>query len=417
MVLHASRPRSFQPVLILLGGVLLPYAIILFLQIVRRPLDGSLLNSLLGSTFAVLFGLMLNARLQKIPGAAPIARPVIPYLLGFSLVMASLLLLRLEYSRSLLGLSAILSLTIVMALSLRRQVQRPLQFWSVPGGRTIRVGPDTPIHIEFMREPVVPADTRDGIVADFHADIPDEWEKLLATAALQDVPVYYYKQVEEALTGKVDVDQIAENAWGALSPDPGYVRIKRGLDVLFSILLVPVLLPFLALIALAVRLDSPGPSLFFQWRVGKGGHSFRMVKFRSMQSQHSRGDARSTAITDDNDDRITRIGRVIRRYRIDELPQIFNVLAGQMSWIGPRPEARELGEWYERELPFYSYRNIVLPGITGWAQVNQGHVSNLSDVHEKLRYDFYYIKHFSLWLDALIVARTIKIIFGGFGAR
>jgi lipopolysaccharide/colanic/teichoic acid biosynthesis glycosyltransferase len=129
------------------------------------------------------------------------------------------------------------------------------------------------------------------------------------------------------------------------------------------------------------------------------------------------GDDRSEAITRDGDDRITRIGRFLRRTRIDELPQIWNILRGEMSWIGPRPEAMALSEWYEAELPFYIYRHIVRPGISGWAQVNQGHVSDLESVFEKLHYDFYYIKNFSAWLDLLILARTIATVVTGMGAR
>jgi lipopolysaccharide/colanic/teichoic acid biosynthesis glycosyltransferase len=118
-----------------------------------------------------------------------------------------------------------------------------------------------------------------------------------------------------------------------------------------------------------------------------------------------------------DDARITRLGAMLRRYRIDELPQIINVLRGEMSWIGPRPEAHTLSQWYQKELPFYQYRHIVKPGVTGWAQVNQGHVVDLNDVHDKLRFDFYYIKYFSPWLDLLIAIRTVRIIFGGFGAK
>ena len=117
------------------------------------------------------------------------------------------------------------------------------------------------------------------------------------------------------------------------------------------------------------------------------------------------------------DARITRIGTFLRRTRIDELPQILNILRGEMSWIGPRPEALPLSRWYEAELPFYHYRHIVRPGITGWAQVNQGHVTALNDALEKLHYDFYYIKNFSPWLDFIIVMRTLTIVVTGFGAR
>src|SRR5690606_16681183 len=107
----------------------------------------------------------------------------------------------------------------------------------------------------------------------------------------------------------------------------------------------------------------------------------------------------------------------LRRSRIDELPQIYNILKGEMSWIGPRPEAEVLSQWYEAELPFYRYRHIVPPGITGWAQVNQGHVADLAEVNFKLHYDFYYIKNFSPWLDALIMFKTIQTVLSGFGSR
>ena len=142
-----------------------------------------------------------------------------------------------------------------------------------------------------------------------------------------------------------------------------------------------------------------------------------MFKFRSMREAGDVTDAREAAMTRDDDARVTRIGRHLRRYRIDELPQVINIIKGEMSWIGPRPEAVPLSHWYESELPFYRYRHIVRPGITGWAQVRQGHVADVEDVLWKLQYDFYYIKNFSFWLDILIVARTIRTILSGFGAR
>ena len=111
------------------------------------------------------------------------------------------------------------------------------------------------------------------------------------------------------------------------------------------------------------------------------------------------------------------MGRFLRQYRLDELPQIINILRGDMSWIGPRPEAISLAEWYEREVPFYVYRHIVRPGITGWAQVHQGNVAAVDAARLKLEYDFFYIKHFSFWLDAVIVMKTLRTIVTGFGSR
>jgi lipopolysaccharide/colanic/teichoic acid biosynthesis glycosyltransferase len=122
-------------------------------------------------------------------------------------------------------------------------------------------------------------------------------------------------------------------------------------------------------------------------------------------------------ITKPQDDRITPIGRFLRFSRIDELPQLINVLRGEMSLIGPRPEATGLSDWYQSEVPFYRYRHIVKPGITGWAQVNQGHVAGVDDIKMKLQFDFYYIRNFSIWLDILIVMKTIKTMLTGYGHK
>ena len=170
-------------------------------------------------------------------------------------------------------------------------------------------------------------------------------------------------------------------------------------------------------VALAIKLESPGPVFFRQRRRGYRGGTFKVVKFRTMSYRADFEAGREEMMTRPSDVRITRVGRFLRRTRIDELPQIWNVLMGEMSWIGPRPEALSLSEWYESELPFYAYRHIVRPGISGWAQVNQGHVTDLESVHEKLHYDFYYIKNFSVWLDLLILGKTIATVLSGQGAR
>ncbi|OCC30883.1 hypothetical protein GNX_0625 [Leptospira interrogans serovar Canicola] len=119
----------------------------------------------------------------------------------------------------------------------------------------------------------------------------------------------------------------------------------------------------------------------------------------------------------ENDLRITKIGKVLRKYRLDETLQIFNVLKGDMSFIGPRPESMELSEWYEKDVPFFAYRHVVRPGISGWAQVEQGYAAEVDGMKVKLEYDFYYIKNFSFWLDMLITFKTVKTILTGFGAR
>src|SRR5690606_29136595 len=152
-------------------------------------------------------------------------------------------------------------------------------------------------------------------------------------------------------------------------------------------------------------------------RIGYLDRLFIVYKLRTMRNSEGTLEDKESAITRVKDPRITRFGHFLRRTRIDELPQLINVLRGEMSWIGPRPEAVVLAQWYDAELPFYPYRHIVRPGITGWAQVNQGHVAGVDDVLEKLHYDFYYIKNISPWLDLVIIMRTIRIMLTGFGAK
>ena len=171
------------------------------------------------------------------------------------------------------------------------------------------------------------------------------------------------------------------------------------------------------LIAVIIRLTSPGPAIFKHTRVGYRGQPFQAYKFRTMKQRDHGDDDIESQITLDGDPRITAVGRFLRRTRIDELPQLINVLIGQMSLIGPRPEAQALADWYNERLDFYEYRHVVRPGITGWAQVSQGHVTSIEEIFHKTQYDFYYIKNVSLSLDFLIALETLEIVFSGRGAR
>jgi lipopolysaccharide/colanic/teichoic acid biosynthesis glycosyltransferase len=253
---------------------------------------------------------------------------------------------------------------------------------------------------------------------DLRRDLPTEWERRIADFALSGIPVYHSKHLVESLTGRVELEHLSETSFGTLSPPTAYMVPKHLLDRLMALVALILLAPLLVVVAILIRLDSPGPAIFRQQRVGFRGATFTVFKFRTMSNRpvadHGVVDE---AITRENYARITRLGRVLRRTRIDELPQIINILKGQMSWIGPRPEASVLSSWYEAEIPFYRYRHIVRPGITGWAQVMQGHVAEVEQVRDKLYYDFYYIKNFSLWIDILIVFRTLKTMASGFGAR
>ncbi|WP_305843502.1 sugar transferase [Photobacterium leiognathi] len=163
-----------------------------------------------------------------------------------------------------------------------------------------------------------------------------------------------------------------------------------------------------------IKLENPGPAMFIQERVGQGGKVFRIYKFRSMTVKEAGAEDKFAT---QEQARVTKVGKIIRKVRIDELPQFFNVLKGDMSLIGPRPEQDSFVKQFEQEIPFYGYRHMVKPGITGWAQVVQGYADDTESTTEKLAFDLYYIKNLSFWLDVNIVFKTIRTMLTGFGAK
>jgi sugar transferase (PEP-CTERM system associated) len=191
--------------------------------------------------------------------------------------------------------------------------------------------------------------------------------------------------------------------------------VKRSFDVAVVAVLVIAALPVIMFTALLIALESPGTVIYRQKRVGRGGKTFTLLKFRSMSMDAEKdGKAAWAAV---NDARITRIGRFIRRTRIDELPQLINVLRGEMSLVGPRPERPEFVTMLSEQIPFYAVRHSVKPGITGWAQVRHCYVATVDDTVKKLEYDIYYVKNNSLLLDLLILLETVRVVLLGEGAR
>ena len=191
--------------------------------------------------------------------------------------------------------------------------------------------------------------------------------------------------------------------------------VKRGLDVVLSIVLLIVTLPLAGATALAIRVESSGPVFYRQKRVGLNGKTFDIIKFRSMAvDAEANGNAVWAAR---NDPRITDVGRIIRKFRIDELPQIINVLRGDMSFVGPRPERPEFVEQLTEKLSYYSERHRVKPGITGWAQLHYIYSDSIEGGLTKLQYDLYYVRHYSLLLDLFIAIQTVRVILWPSGAR
>jgi len=399
--------------------VFVPLALIEIAGFTDAFIDPTTIDTAIAATAALFFGMYLAGRVLDLPGTRGTVHGVPIMVMSFVLVVLVMFTFRIEYSRMMLFYSAAASTLIATQLRWSNRTMRRQPFYLVPYGKATAMEEIEGIPVRRLVRADIPGDRAANIVADFRAELPPEWERLLARASLAGVPVYHYKQLTESLTGQVKIEHLSENSLGSLMPNRSYTPIKRLIDLAGSILLIALALPVMALIALLIWAEDRRSPFYIQTRTGFGGRPFRMYKFRSMTNRPEADGlaAREDAITQDDDHRITRIGRFIRRYRLDELPQLFNVLKGEMSLIGPRPEANALAEWYEENLPFYSYRNIVKPGLTGWAQVNQGHVATLEDIDIKLQYDFYYIKYFSFWLDVLIVMRTFHTILTGAGSK
>jgi sugar transferase (PEP-CTERM system associated) len=222
----------------------------------------------------------------------------------------------------------------------------------------------------------------------------------------------------EKMSGRIEVEQLYPS-WLIFAEgfrfSAGFMMLRRLLSFLASGILLLLVLPVIPLVVLAIKLDSPGPVLYRQERVGLGGVTFLCCKFRTMR-RDAEADTGPTWAGDD-DPRITRMGKFLRITRLDEIPQLWCVLRGDMAFVGPRPERPEFVQWLSREIPYYPVRHSVRPGITGWAQVRYTYGNTLEDAKEKLQYDLFYIKNLSLGLDLLIMFETIKIVLLGRGAQ
>jgi sugar transferase (PEP-CTERM system associated) len=234
---------------------------------------------------------------------------------------------------------------------------------------------------------------------------------------LRGVKVDDATSILERISGKIEVDGLYPS-WLIFSDgfrlNPTNVAGRRAFSVIASIVCLLVLLPIMPLIALLIKLSSPGPVIYRQRRIGRDGRVFTCYKFRTMQED---AEASGAMWADEDDPRVTTVGRALRRMRLDEIPQLWNVLRGDMALVGPRPERIEFVEWLGTNIPYYYVRHVICPGITGWAQVCYRYGASLEDSKEKLKYDLYYIKNMSLFLDLAIILRSIKIVVLGRGAR
>lgn len=242
--------------------------------------------------------------------------------------------------------------------------------------------------------------------------------RALLTCKLGGVLISDYSSFMERETGRVDLDALVPS-WLIYSDGGRRTQVdalvKRVIDISASLVLLAVALPFIVVAGILVYLTSRGPILFKQERVGRYGKVFSLLKLRTMRVDAEQDGVPRWAA--ENDPRVTLIGRFLRATRIDELPQIFNVLVGDMSFVGPRPERPYFVETLTKELPYYVERHAVKPGITGWAQVRYPYGATVDDAREKVQYDLYYIKNYSVFLDLLILFQTVRVILFSTGAR
>ncbi|MBD2163706.1 sugar transferase [Calothrix sp. FACHB-156] len=256
-----------------------------------------------------------------------------------------------------------------------------------------------------------------GVVVATPKDFSDIQVQQLMQLRLQGIPTYRLPDICETLWYKLP-SSVLEDSWLAFSAGfnlvPGGIslKVKGVIDLILASLLLIFLFPLMLLAMLAIKLDSPGPIFYSQVRTGLYSKPFRVYKFRSMYQD---AEKRGAQWASQRDPRITRVGYWLRVLRIDELPQIFNVLRGDMSLIGPRPERPEFDIKLKEAIPYYELRYLVKPGITGWAQVLYPYGASVEDAAQKLAYDLYYIKNYSLWLDIAIAFKTVRVVLLGKG--
>ena len=332
----------------------------------------------------------------------------------YSVVMTIILLIRIDYSREVLIYGFILHLTWMYISAVLRYEKYKIKLSAINNFCI------DSLHSKHARLDLTPLESldlsniQDGLVVDLHGELSAEQEKFIADCSISNIPVFHSESIREMAEGKVQTTRLSENHIGTLTPNPIYHIIKRAWESFLIIVSFPVVFPLMAITAILIRLESKGSIIFTQERVGQGGKVFKIYKFRSMTIKEN--GAKDKFATQEQS-RVTRIGKVIRKVRIDELPQFYNVLKGEMSLIGPRPEQESFVKQFEQEIPFYGYRHMVKPGITGWAQTVQGYADDTDSTREKLAYDLYYIKHLSFWLDMNIVLKTLKTMMTGFGAK
>ena len=335
--------------------------------------------------------------------------------MAFIILAAVLMITRSYYSRGFLLIGPSFSLIwIMLGHWLRVWIASPLRWGLLESGCMEPLREISGIEwISINQSNSVPP-TVGAVVADLTSEVPPEWGRFLTKCRFHNIPVLDAGGVFETLTGRVQPEWVNEGRLIGVRTARSMSLAKHTLDWCICLLLSPLLLLLTGICAVAIKLDSRGPIFFRQDRVGLDNHTFRVCKLRTMVME---GEGNAASFADEWDGRVTRVGRILRRYRLDEIPQFWNVIKGEMSVVGPRPEQREFVDQFVESIPFYALRHLVRPGITGWAQVHYGYAADEIENRRKLEFDLFYLKRWSFMLDTMILMRTIVVVLTGRGAR
>ncbi len=372
----------------------------------RQPLAGHIVVNSALTAVIIMSAFQFKGRLDR-KIAALLTRTILVHGAMAFIVLVS----RAYYSNQVMLTAAFFSVVFgLIVVGMVHKVQTP---------RVALLGVSTPPVDALQGEyELVPSPTEslrpyDVLLTTGMVDLSPEWAPTLTRAMLAGKTIRHLAEYVEEMRGVVSVDHFDLDHLPAGGLTSYRVR-KRLFDIAVVILALPLALPLLMIGALAVQATMGGPVIFVQRRVGLAGRPFTMYKLRTMRDS---ADNRAGTATSIGDNRVTKTGQILRRFRIDELPQLWNVLKGDMSLIGPRPEQEGLSYAYISSVPSFAYRSLVRPGITGWAQVNAGYAANLEESRIKLSYDLFYVKNISFSLDIQIVLRTVFTILGGAGVR
>ncbi len=350
-------------------------------------------------------------------------RAVAIVLFTFAFTAAGLVLTRVYWSRPMFAIT--LAVWLGVALAHRAVLRRrpwTEQMVVVTGEKQLAEDIRNTPHAEVLavfnpgeQPPGEPLDPEVSVVVDLRAVLSEEMAQYVSSANIAGYRMRSLTETYEEHTGRLPMVHLAEG-WELTQPveRSSYAPVKHGIDVVLTVLTAPIWLLVGAVVWGAIRLESPGPALYHQRRIGRNDREFTLHKFRTMRHD-AEEDGPQFATLDDP--RITSVGRFLRKSRLDEIPQLWNVLRGDLSIVGPRPERPVFVEEYERTIPFYGSRHLIRPGVTGWAQVNYGYADDEADAVEKLTYDLYYVKNSGVWLDLQILGMSIWTVLSGFGAR